>query len=123
MMELQLFDGGIGGGVADARRSWRPFSVGEGVGGGVRLFEMVQDKFLDQLELDWNHLGAFSKAEKAEKWGEGGERVAERRKKELTLNWLTPCTPGAIRTRGTRIRKSKNVNFNPLILCLISRNY
>ena len=33
MMGLPIFDGDIGGGVAGARRSWRPFSVSEGVGG------------------------------------------------------------------------------------------
>jgi hypothetical protein len=32
-MRLQNFDGGIGGGGAGARRSWRPFFVPEGVGG------------------------------------------------------------------------------------------
>jgi hypothetical protein len=33
MMGLPIFNGGMVTGVAGDRRSWRPFSVGEGVGG------------------------------------------------------------------------------------------
>ena len=52
-----------------------------GGGGVVRSFETVQGfasiqyQFLGETELDSNLLETFSKAEKAEKWGEGGERM------------------------------------------------
>jgi len=41
MMGLQNFSGGIGGGVAGDRRSWRPFSVPEGVG-ALLAFKTLQ---------------------------------------------------------------------------------
>ena len=81
MMGFPIFDGGIGGGVTCARQPWWPFSVPEGVGGVAQPFETVQGftsiqyQFLGETELDSNLLETFSKAEKAEKWGEGGERM------------------------------------------------
>jgi hypothetical protein len=37
---------------------------------------------LAETELDWNRLEAFSKAEKAEKWGECGEKITGQRKRD-----------------------------------------
>jgi hypothetical protein len=96
MMGFPIFDGGIGGGVASDRRSWRPFSVPEGVGGVVRSFESLQGftsiqyQFLGELKLDLNRLEAFSKGRKSRKVGRGWGENDTIMKKGLTLTWLTP---------------------------------